>query len=64
MRYALKKWLLKAVYFVWFLEVGAELFIRGLLRQPLKEIAWSAYSEYEIPDVSNSDTEQRSLQTL
>lgn len=63
MRYALKKWLLKAVYFVWFLEVGAELFIRGLVGQPLKEVAWSAYSEYEIPVVSDGDTERHSLQT-
>jgi hypothetical protein len=43
------KWLLKSVYFVWYAQVGAELIVRGALRHPLKQIAWSAYKQYEVP---------------
>ena len=47
--YAIAKWLLKAIYFAWYAEVGGELFVRGLLGRPLRQIAWSAYLEYEVP---------------
>jgi hypothetical protein len=43
------KWFVKALYFSWFLEVGFELALRGLVRRPLREIAWSPYSEYSVP---------------
>lgn len=43
------KWTLKFLYLLWFLRTGVELFFRGLLNAPLKEIPWSGYSKNEVP---------------
>jgi hypothetical protein len=53
-RRAALKWLLKAIYFVWYAEVGAELIVRGLAGRPLKQIAWSAYKQYEVPEAEEA----------
>jgi hypothetical protein len=47
--FAAVKWVVKAVYFAWFLEVGAELFVRGLVNRPMRRIAWSPYRGYARP---------------
>jgi hypothetical protein len=43
---AIRKWVLKAILFLWFIEVCTELLIRALLRVPFSSISWAAYSWY------------------
>lgn len=39
--FATAKWLLKSIYFAWFWRVGLELFVRGLVRRPLRSVGWA-----------------------
>jgi hypothetical protein len=43
---AIKKWVLKAILFLWFSEVCTELLVRALFRLPFSSISWAAYSWY------------------
>ncbi|WP_229891024.1 hypothetical protein [Streptomyces lavendofoliae] len=40
---------IKWLYFCWFCGVGAELYVRGLLRRPLREVRWAPYSAVRNP---------------
>ncbi|MDX3852344.1 hypothetical protein [Streptomyces sp. AK02-01A] len=40
---------IKWVYFGWFAAVGAELYLRGLFRRPLRGIRWAPYSTASAP---------------
>ncbi|MGA4957597.1 glycosyltransferase family protein [Streptomyces lavendulocolor] len=40
---------IKWLYFCWFCGVGAELYVRGLVRRPLREVRWAAYSTVRNP---------------
>jgi hypothetical protein len=43
---AVKKWILKAILFLWFGEICGELLIRALFRVPFSSISWAPYSWY------------------
>lgn len=45
------KWLIRSGLYLWFLYCWFELFFRGLLNSPLRQIKWNAYSNYEVPAV-------------
>jgi hypothetical protein len=54
-RGGLKKWSLKLGYFVWFSATATGLAVRGLVRRPLRGIAWGAYSRYGVPSAAGRD---------
>jgi len=39
------RWFLQSLYFLWFLSVGIELALRGLLRRPLDRIRWAGFTD-------------------
>jgi hypothetical protein len=52
---ALQNAAIKWLYFCWFVAVGAELWLRGLVNRPLRRLTWSTYSEVEMPVAPGSE---------
>jgi hypothetical protein len=43
------RWVVQFLYFLWFLAVGLELALRGLLRRPLQRIQWAGFTDRTKP---------------
>ncbi len=52
LRFAAVKWILKFVYGLWFMQVWAELIIRGLVNKPISDISWGGRLQPQIENAA------------